>query len=101
MRAYFEHYVRDPQDLDDPRAVPLKADLSGLPPTFVTAAGLDVLRDDAIGLDARLRAAGVACTLDVYEGVPHGFMGLTRMVPKARTMIDDLAGKLSATLRGL
>jgi len=101
MMAYFDHYIRDPGDLDDPRAVPVKADLAGLPPTFVTAAGLDVLRDDAIGLDARLRAAGVPGTLDVYEGVTHGFMGLTRMVPKAQAMIDDLAGKLSATLRGL
>lgn len=101
MQAYFGHYLGDPADFDDPRAVPLKADLAGLPPTFVAAAGLDVLRDDSIRLDAQLRAAGVACTLDVYEGVTHGFMALTRMVPKAQAMIDDLAGKLSATLRGL
>lgn len=101
MRSYFAHYVRGPEDLDDPRAVPLKADLTGFPPTFVSAAGLDVLRDDSLRLDARLRAAGVPCTLDLYEGVTHGFMSLTRMVPKAQAMIDTLAGKLSATLRGL
>lgn len=101
MQAYFEHYVRGPEDYDDPRAVPIKADLSGLPPTFIAAAGLDVLRDDSVRLDAKLRAAGVPSTLTVYEGVTHGFMTLTRMVPKAQTMIDDLAGKLSTTLRGL
>lgn len=100
MMAYFDHYVRGPEDLDDPRAVPLKADFTGFPPTFVAAAGLDVLRDDAIRLDARLRTAGVTCTLDVYEGVTHGFMGLTRMLPKAQEMIDTMAGRLSATLRG-
>lgn len=101
MHGYFEHYVRGPEDLEDPRVVPMKAELSGFPPTFVSAAGLDVLRDDSVRFDARLRAAGVPCTLDVYEGVTHGFMALTRMLPKAQTMIDDLAGKLSATLRGL
>lgn len=101
MQAFYDHYVRDPRDYEDPRAVPMRADLAGLPPTFAAAAGLDVLRDDAIRLDARLRAAGVPCTLTVYEGVTHGFMTLTRMLPKAQEMIDDLAGKLSATLRGL
>lgn len=101
MQAFFDHYLSGPADLDDPRAVPLKADLTGLPPTFVAAAALDVLRDDAVQLDARLRAAGVPGTFDLYEGVTHGFMGLTRMVPKAQAMIDRLADRLSATLRGL
>lgn len=101
MQTYFERYVRGPEDYDDPRAVPMRGDLTGLPPTFVAAAGLDVLRDDSVRLDARLREAGVPCTLTVYEGVVHGFMSLTRMLPKAQAMIEDLAAKLSTTLRNL
>ncbi|MEQ8818566.1 MAG: alpha/beta hydrolase [Thalassobaculum sp.] len=101
MQAFFAHYVRGPEDYRDPRVVPMRGDLTGLPPTFVSAAGLDVLRDDAIRLDARLRDAGIPCSLTVYEGVVHGFMTLTRMLPKAQAMIDDLAAKLSATLRGM
>ena len=101
MRAFFEHYLRGPEDYDDPRAVPLKANLAGLPPTFVAAAGLDVLRDDAIRLDAALRAAGVPGTFELYDGVTHGFMTLTRMVPKAQAMIETMAARLSTTLRGL
>lgn len=101
MQAYYAHYVNGPEDYDDPRAVPMKADLAGLPPTFIAAAGLDVLRDDSVLLDAKLQEARVPCTLDVYEGVVHGFMTLTRMVPKAQTMIEDLAARLSTTLRGL
>jgi acetyl esterase len=100
MQAFFEHYVRGPEDLADPRVVPMRADVTGFPPSFVAAAGLDVLRDDAVQFDARLRAAGVPGSLTVYEGVVHGFMTLTRTVPKAQRMIEDLAGKLSATLRG-
>jgi acetyl esterase len=100
MRAFFDHYVRGPEDLKDPRAVPILGDLAGLPPTFVAAAGLDVLRDDAIRFDAKLRAAGVPGSLTVYDGVVHGFMTLTRMVPKAQQLIDDLGGSLSDTLRG-
>ena len=60
-----------------------------------------MLHDDALRFDARLRAAGVPGDLRIYDGVPHGFMTLTRMVPKAQTMIEDIAGRLSATLRGL
>ncbi len=100
MQAYFEHYVRGPEDFSDPRAVPMQADVAGFPPSFAAAAGLDVLRDDAVQFDAKLRAAGVPGSLTVYEGVVHGFMTLTRTVPKAQQMIEDLAGNLSATLRG-
>src|SRR3546814_15415237 len=79
----------------------MKADGSGFPPTFVTAASLDVLHDDALRFDARLRAAGVPGDLRFYYGVPHGFMTLTRMVPKAQPMIEDNAARLSANLRQL
>lgn len=101
MRTYFGHYLGRPEDWDDPRAVPLKADLAGLPPTFLYAAALDVLRDDSVEFDRRLRAAGVPGDLTVYDGVIHGFMTLTRTVGAAHRMTVKLATDLSFTLDGV
>ncbi|EJD44155.1 lipase/esterase [Auricularia subglabra TFB-10046 SS5] len=43
----------------------------GMPPTYVQAAGLDPLRDDALIYERVLREHGVKTRLDVYPGVPH------------------------------
>ncbi|NQW10430.1 MAG: alpha/beta hydrolase fold domain-containing protein [Alphaproteobacteria bacterium] len=101
MKSYFTHYLRGPDDYDDPRAVPMKADVTGFPPSFLHCAGVDVLRDDSVRFDAKLRAAGVPGDLVVHAGVTHGFMGLTRMVPKAHAMIDGIARDVTAALDGV
>ena len=98
MKAYFAHYLSGPADHDDPRAVPMKADLANLPTTYVYAAGLDVLRDDSIGLDARLRAAGVPGHLEIFDGVPHAFLSLTRTVAASHRLIRACARDLSKSL---
>ena len=65
------------------RAVPMAADLAGLPHTYVMAAGLDPLRDDSTALAARLAEAGVSVRLDVVPGVVHGFLQMA-CVPRCR-----------------
>ncbi|MFJ2742952.1 alpha/beta hydrolase [Streptomyces sp. NPDC087440] len=61
----------------DPKAgyaVPARAeDLSGLPPTYVMAAGVDPARDEALEFAARLGAAGNAVEVHLVPGVPHMF----------------------------
>lgn len=55
-----------------PYAAPARAqDLSGLPPCFVEAAEVDVLRDEAIEYARRLMQAGVTTELHVYPGAYH------------------------------
>lgn len=101
MEAYFEMYLRGPEDYRDPLAVPMLADLAGLPPSYVYAAGLDVLRDDSVGLDRRLREAGVPGHLEIFEGVPHAFLSLTRTVPAAHKLIRACARDLGESLQGV
>ncbi len=98
MLQYFNLYLRGPEDYENPLAVPMKADLANLPTTYVYAAGLDVLRDDSIGLDAKLRAAGVPGHLEIFEGVPHAFLSLTRTVAASHKLIRACARDLSKTL---
>ncbi|HEY5425609.1 MAG TPA: alpha/beta hydrolase [Candidatus Tumulicola sp.] len=63
-------YVGD-RPLDDPLASGLYAELHGLPPLMIQASTIEMLRDDAVRLDAKARAAGVDSTLRLWDGVPH------------------------------
>jgi acetyl esterase len=75
-------------------ATPLNADLRGLPPLLLIAAGLDPLLDDTLSLDRHLTTAEVPHELRVYEGVPHGFIAQTRLLSKAREARDAVVAAL-------
>lgn len=83
MRWYWEQYLGHAEPTRDPRAAPLLADLAGLPPLLLLAAGLDCLRDDSLRLAERLAAVDVPFSLTVYDGLPHSFAGMTRLVAAA------------------
>ena len=96
MAWYRRHYLSGPAgDAHDPRHAPLLADLSGLPPLFVTAAGLDPLRDDSTALAQRLARTNTPFEFKLYEGVVHGFMQMGSMLPEARTAFSDAAAFLA------
>lgn len=91
MAAYWDAYAPTAANRADPRAAPLLAELAGLPPVYLAAAGLDVLLDDTLAMARRLEQAGIPYELNRYEGVCHGFVGLGRMVDAANTAIADAA----------
>jgi acetyl esterase/lipase len=61
-------------DPKDPLASPLYADLSGLPPIHLHVGDDEVLLDDSRRYVERAVAAGVDAKLDVWMGMPHGFV---------------------------
>lgn len=48
----------------------------GLPPAYFQIAGMDPLRDEGILYKQVLQESGVKTKIDIYPGVPHGFMNL-------------------------
>lgn len=59
----------------DPLAVPLlAADLSNLPPAFITVAAYDPLHDDGVNFHARLMSAGVQSNLRREPALAHSYM---------------------------
>jgi acetyl esterase/lipase/DNA-binding GntR family transcriptional regulator len=92
MAWYRAHYLSGTRrDAADPRVSPLFADLEGLPPIFMNAAGLDPLRDDSLLLAQRLAQASVPCQLKVVDGVVHGFMQMSSELPEALAAFQDAA----------
>ena len=63
----------------------LNADLKGLPPACLIAAGLDPFRDDSVALAALLEKTGVASELKIYEAVLH----YSRMLDPSITVLEQ------------
>lgn len=88
LEVYAERFV-GAADRDHPLVSPLFADLEGLPPMLIQAGDLETLRDDAVRLAERARAAGVDVTLTVYDDMIHAFM-LFAGVPDAKRATDEI-----------
>ncbi len=75
MQWFWDRYLGDFADLRDPRHSPLYAtNLADLPPTVITSASEDPLRDEAFAYVHALQVAGVAVTHRHHEGLPHGYV---------------------------
>ena len=96
MDFYSAALLRDAADASDPRFELVAAELSGLPPTHLCAAGLDPLLDDSLVMAERLESAGVATALKVYPGMLHGFLHYSAQVARAMQALDDAAAWLRA-----
>ena len=97
MAWFWDHYVPNRADRENQYCSPLRArDLKGLPSATVLTAEFDPLRDEGERYAARLKEAGVPTTMTRYEGVVHGFFGMSVLFDQARAAIDQAA----AALRG-
>ncbi|MEV6060935.1 alpha/beta hydrolase [Nocardia asteroides] len=92
-------YLTDRVDGLDPRVSPILAeDLSGAPPTLITVAGFDPLRDEALAYAARIEEAGVPVRVFRESGLVHGYVSMTRISPTARAALDRVTGAIRTTL---
>jgi len=88
MMQFFAAYAGG-SPLADPRIAVLGADLAGLPPAWIAAAGLDVLRDDQHRFAAALRDHGVPCAIQEYPTLPHGFASRAGHMRDAAVALAD------------
>lgn len=92
MHWFWKQYLRSPEDGKHPYAAPLAtADLTGLPPAFVTVCEFDPLRDEGIAYADRLEKAGVPVTLNRIDGAVHGIFWLAGAVALGRDLIGAAA----------
>ena len=100
MVWFWGHYLRDDEDKTNPLAAPLRArNLRGLPPAHVLTAEFDPLRDEGEAYAARLREAGVPVTLKRWDGMIHGFFGMTGIIDQSGPAIAEVAAAVRAAVR--
>jgi len=95
MKWFYEQYLREPADVDDWRASPLRAaDLSGVAPALVLTAGNDVLCDEGEAYARRLQEAGVAVQSRHFPDQIHGFLTMGKIIEAAKPALEEIAAAL-------
>ncbi len=69
--------------LENPYGAPLSGDFHGFPPVLVNVSGSEVLYDDAVLLDRRLKEQGVRTVFLPRSGMMHGYIFLP-VLPEAQ-----------------
>ncbi|MBO0748708.1 MAG: alpha/beta hydrolase fold domain-containing protein, partial [Acidimicrobiaceae bacterium] len=99
MRWYLGQYAPDGVRPDDPRISPLLAPShAGLPPALIITAEFDPLRDEGEAYGEKLRAAGVPVRTSRYEGMVHGFFGMSGLLDRADEAVQEAAQALQRAL---
>ena len=86
-------------DPKNPLASPLYGNLAGLPPISIHVGDDEVLLDDSRRYFERAVAAGVDVRLDVWEGMPHGFVGSVGKLAAAAKALDAVGEFLARRLK--
>jgi monoterpene epsilon-lactone hydrolase len=77
----------------DPKSLlisPIFADLSGFPPMIIQVGEYEVLRSDAVRLSENASRIGVDVTLEIWDGMWHGWHMQVGVIPESRRAIDKI-----------
>ncbi|HEY1248327.1 MAG TPA: alpha/beta hydrolase, partial [Nitrososphaera sp.] len=103
INMILNQYHQNRSDYSNPLAFPiLSKNLTGLPPVYIAASGIDPLRDDSLELATRLQEEGQEHYLVEWPGVGHsaGSFLFIPVVPELQTYLDSLAVYLKGVLTG-
>jgi monoterpene epsilon-lactone hydrolase len=83
-------------DRKSPTVTPFYADFSGLPPTLVHVGTRERLHDDSVTVVERMKAAGVAADLKVFDGMCHNWQLYAPMLDEGVASIEACAAFIKA-----
>lgn len=99
LRGFARMYVGPGGDPADPRVSPLLGtDFTGLAPTVVVTAEHDPLRDDGEQYADKVAAAGGTVHSRRWDGMEHGFVGMTALLAEAEQALQWTADRLRTLL---
>lgn len=92
-------YFDDLGRASEPYASPLRAaNLAGLPPALVIAAGYDLLHDEDKIYADRLTADGVEAEFKCFDGTIHGFVSFNTIIDSGKDALKLIADRLNGRL---
>jgi monoterpene epsilon-lactone hydrolase len=99
-RRFVDYYLAG-ADRRSPHASPLYGDLEGLPPTIIQVGSDEVLRDDAVRMADRMRAAGCRVELEIWPRMPHVWHLFAPVMPEARRAIERIGEFVTEAIKPL
>lgn len=93
---FWNNYIGDAADRNNPLANILTADPAGLPPALFIVAEIDLIAEQSEIMAERIRDAGGIAELNVYRGAVHGFVEAMSVSALAERAIADAADWLVA-----
>ena len=97
--AALVHSYLGSADPNDPLASPLQGRLSGLPPIRIHVGDDEVLLDDSRRYGERAMVKGIDARLEVWMGMPHGFVASIGILKAAERALDASGRFLTERLR--
>jgi acetyl esterase/lipase len=86
-------------DRSDPRLSPLRADVTGLPPTLIITGEFDPLKDDGAAYAAKLDAAGVPVRHIRVDGLIHHALLAPKAIELGARVLMETAESMGAGAR--
>lgn len=86
------------RDLKDPLLSPVYGDFHGFPPTLLITGTRDLFLSNTVRVHRKLRQAGVAAQLEVYEGQSHAQFLINPQMPETRELFTDIKAFLATHL---
>ena len=77
-------------DLHDPLLSPIYGDVRGFPPTLLTSGTRDLFLSNTVRMHLKLREAGVAADLIVFEGMSHAHYHMSPDAPETAFHFKEL-----------
>ncbi|OAA91841.1 alpha/beta hydrolase [Clostridium ljungdahlii] len=92
MEKYISLYVPKKEDRKNPYASPLLAkNFKKLPDTLIITAEIDPLRDEGEAYGKKLKEAGINTQVTRYNGVPHGFISMSKITNKSEKALNEIS----------
>lgn len=92
----FTHCYLGDGDRKSPTVTPFYADFSGLPPTLVHVGTRERLYDDSVTVVERMKTAGVAADLKIFDGMSHNWQLYAPMLDEGMASIEECAAFIKA-----
>jgi len=80
----------DGRDLKDPLLSPVYGDFDRFPPTYFITGTRDMFLSDTVRTHRKMRVAGVAAELNVYEAISHAEYLILADSPESKQAFDEL-----------
>lgn len=81
--------------LKDPFVSPIYGDLKGLPPIYIHAGEIEMLRDDAIRFAEKAKKAGVPVSVKIWPDMIHVFIAFAGYLPEADMCLKEVADSIN------